>query len=85
VKTALVAAVLIPLTGCATIISGRHQDVQVISSPHGAKACTCGQCVTTPGSFTLRKDTNHVMLIEKPGYMSETVTLTSGVGGAIAV
>jgi hypothetical protein len=72
------------LTGCATIISGRHQEVQVISSPHGAKACTGGQCVTTPGTLTLRRDTNHAVLVEKDGYMSETVTLTSGVGAAVA-
>lgn len=70
--------------GCATIISGRHQDVQVISSPSGAKVCTSGQCITTPGSLTLRRDTNHVILIEKDGYISETVMLTSGVGPAVA-
>ncbi len=39
---------------------------------------------TTPGSFTLRKDTNHVVVLEKEGYSSETVTLTSGVGPAVA-
>jgi hypothetical protein len=70
--------------GCATIISGRHQDVQVISSPSGAKACTSGQCITTPGNLTLRRDTNHVILVEKDGYISETIMLTSGVGPSVA-
>jgi len=70
--------------GCATIISGRHQEVQIISSPSGAKACTGGQCVTTPGTFTLRRDTNHAIAIEKDGYVSESVILTSGVGPAVA-
>jgi len=72
------------LTGCATIISGRHQDVQVISSLQGAKACAEGQCIITPGTITLRRDSNHAVVIEKDGYMSETVILTSGVGAAIA-
>jgi hypothetical protein len=83
-KSFITIALFLGLTGCATIISGKHQDVQVISSPHGAKACTNGQCITTPGSFTLRKDTNYVIVIEKDGYISETVMLTSGVGGAVA-
>jgi hypothetical protein len=32
----------------------------------------------------LRRDTNHVILIEKQGYLSETATLTSGMGPAVA-
>ncbi len=71
-------------TGCATIVSGRHQEVQVISSQSGAKASTEGQFIMTPGAFTLRRDTNHVILIEKEGYISETATVTSGLGPAVA-
>lgn len=80
---ALGLAAVLP-TACATIISGKHQEVQVISSPSGAKASTSGQTIITPGTFTLRRDTNHVIAIEKEGYISETVTLTSGVGPAVA-
>ncbi len=71
-------------TGCATITVGRYQEVQVISSPPGAKASTEGQSIITPGTFTLRRDSNHVIVVEKEGYISETVTLTSGVGPAVA-
>lgn len=84
IKILGIVAVVLLQSGCATIISGRHQDVPVISSPHGAKACTSGQCVTTPGSFTLRRDANHIVVVEKDGYLPETVTLTSGVGAAVA-
>ena len=79
-----VFVVALVFCGCATIISGRHQDVQVISSPSGAKSSTGGQSITTPGSLTLRRDTNHVILIEKEGYISETATVSSGVGPAVA-
>jgi hypothetical protein len=51
-KEIIVLIGIVTLTGCATFISGRHQDVQVISSPSGAKACSEGQCITTPRTFT---------------------------------
>ncbi len=70
--------------GCATILVGRHQEIQVASLPPGAKASTEGQDITTPGTFNLLRNTNHVIVIEKEGYLPETVTLTSGVGAAVA-
>ncbi len=71
-------------SGCATITVGRHQEVQVTTAPSGAKASTEGQSITTPGTFNLLRNTNHVIVIEKEGYLNETVTLTSGVGPAVA-
>ncbi len=70
--------------GCATITVGRHQEVQVTSSPPGAKASTEGQNITTPGTFNLLRNANHVIVIEKEGYLPETVALTSGIGAAVA-
>ena len=70
----------VSFTGCATIIVGRHQEVQVITSPVGAKASTAGTAIITPGTLTLRRDTNHVLLLEKDGYLPETVMITSGIG-----
>lgn len=70
--------------GCATILVGKYQEVQVLSSPPGAKATTVGQSVTTPGTFTLRRDTNYSVSIEKDGYFPETVSLTSGLGPTAA-
>ena len=69
--------------GCATITRGRYQKVEVVSSPPGAKACASGQCVTTPGTLTLKRNSPHGVLIEKEGYVAETAKLTSGVGPAI--
>ena len=74
---------MLALSGCATIISGRHQEVQIMSLPSGAKACAGGQCVTTPGSLTLRRDSHHMLLVEKDGYLSETVQITSGIGASV--
>ena len=41
-KELMLLMAIVTFTGCATIISGRHQDVQVLSSPQGAKACAEG-------------------------------------------
>ena len=56
----------------------------MLTSPVAAKATTEGQTVMTPGTLTLRRDSNHVILIEKDGYLPETVQITSGLGAAVA-
>jgi len=68
--------------GCATITVGRYQKVDVLSSPAGAQACVEEQCVTTPGTLTLKRNSHYTVRIEMAGYVSETAALTSRVGPA---
>ena len=83
-------------SGCATIISGQHQNIQVLSEPIGANACAYigsdlrniikteqTQCVVTPGTFKLRRDDNQIIQIDKEGFHKEYINLTSGWNGVI--
>ena len=66
------------LPGCATIIHGKNQSVEITSSPHGADVLVDGQPRgTTPLKTKLRRGEPHVVTIAKPGYLDETVMTTT--------
>ncbi|UCF15398.1 MAG: hypothetical protein JSW59_18490 [Phycisphaerales bacterium] len=57
------------VTGCATITTGRYQNIPVTSEPSGVKVRSCtGVSLTTPGSFKLARNHNHTLVAEYPGY-----------------
>lgn len=69
------AAVLAVLqfSGCATIVSGRHQKVDFQSNPSGATVTVNGaERGVTPLSLKLRRKDTHVVKIVKEGYIEET-------------
>jgi len=68
--------------GCATIVAGRHQDITVMTSPPGATATVEGTSITTPGKFTLRRDSDHIINITKDSYQPQSVKITSAFSGA---
>ncbi len=56
------------LTGCATITTGRYQNITVTSEPPGAKVRSCtGVSLTTPGSIKLARNRNYTLIAEYPG------------------
>ncbi len=62
----LIVAVL--ATGCATIVTGKYQNVSVTSEPPGAKIIVDnGTSITTPGSFKLARNRNCRLVAEYPG------------------
>lgn len=66
------------LPGCATIIHGKNQSVEIMSSPHGADVFVDGQPRgTTPLKTDLRRGEPHVVQIQKPGYLTETTMTTT--------
>jgi hypothetical protein len=77
------AFVCIFLTGCASIISGRHQEVTFRSSPDEALVTIDGRAIgKTPLTAQIeRKNNPQVVTIEKQGYKTETFQLKSTVNG----
>lgn len=73
------------LSSCATIMTGRHQTIPVMTQPSGATA-TCGvQTIITPGELTLlRAGGPYIVTIKKDGYWQETVIIKKTLSGATA-
>jgi hypothetical protein len=68
-------------TGCATVINGRYQSLQVDSYPSGARIdVDCGEVAraagSTPGKVTLQRGAKHcVLILSKDGYESQQIEL----------
>lgn len=70
------------MTGCATIITGKHEKVKVTSNPPGATVRTdSGEIIKTPGNFTLERNEDHVLVAEYPGAESQQKNVKHGVQG----
>ncbi len=70
--------------GCATIVHGTTQRVQIDSTPSGADvAIDDSQRVITPSAVDLSRGSAHKLVFHKQGYQDTTETLTSGVSGWI--
>lgn len=69
-------------TGCATIVSGRNQNIPVVSIPSGAIVTVEGQKQISPATFILdRKRAVYQIRVEKEGFEPVEVTLKKGVNG----
>jgi hypothetical protein len=66
--TVLVLGFTITLTGCATIITGKYQEIPVTSEPPGAKVrADTGETILTPGKFHLIRNQSHTLIAEYQG------------------
>jgi hypothetical protein len=73
---------LLPLTGCATIIHGRHQTVGISSSPPGAKVTVDNQSMgVTPVNLELKRNQEHTVIVSLDGYESWSGTLQPSASG----
>lgn len=71
--------------GCATIINGRTENVQVTSDPPDATV-TDGIAVTqTPATLVLERDHDYVLTITKSGYETQHVKIVHVVSGVVAL
>ena len=75
VGMSLVLALGLCLPGCATMATGREQEVLITSSPTGATVKINEKTLQTPGTLTLGKKSSHFVIIEKPGYESAAVEI----------
>jgi hypothetical protein len=79
------AAVALCVTGgCASILHGPTQRIEIVTAPEGAVATAEGQTVTTPGVMRLsRKAKGAEIRIEKEGYLPRIVHLVRVTSSAV--
>lgn len=71
---ALLAGTSLLLSSCATLLHSDHQSVRIFSEPGEAKVTVDDRFhLTTAGTVSLSRFTDHIAVIEKEGY--EPVTL----------
>jgi len=82
-NTAFIVLLSAMLTsGCATIINGSTQTVEIASEPEGASIMIDGEDFgTTPASVDLKRKTAHVVSIALPGYETQELTLERKTSG----
>lgn len=95
----LVVGLAAALSGCATLIHGPYENVQIESDPPGATATvtptlsergplfldpTKSYTVTTPGTVRLRRDNNYRIEVQKPGYKLGAAKLVSSYDWVLA-
>ncbi|HEX4302350.1 MAG TPA: hypothetical protein VHZ78_06125 [Rhizomicrobium sp.] len=87
---AALAALGIALSGCASIVEGTTQMVQVATPPVDGAACTLSSSqgvytVTTPGSVKVHKTKDDMKVVcKKDGYQDGTTVVLSHFNGATA-
>lgn len=71
------------LAGCATMIRGTHEPLQLSSSPEGAVAqISNGQSCTTPCAMDEERDSSFSITFSKDGCDSQTVSVFPTLAGA---
>jgi hypothetical protein len=74
---------LLMISGCATMIRGTDDLLQVTSEPSGANVeVSSGQSGSTPCSFVLKRNQSCIVKFSKEGYHTETVTVYPTLAGA---
>jgi hypothetical protein len=79
-RLALIASACLAITGCATILEGTSQSVQITTTPPGARCLVdregarLGEVGSTPGSIRLDKSKNDIAVTcSKDGYQTATI------------
>ena len=81
-KLAFIFAAVAFMTGCATIVDGKKQEVTFQSSPAGAEVSINGIAKgTTPLTLQLQKAGNTTFTLRKEGYQEKTLTMETKVNG----
>jgi len=77
------AALCAALGGCASVTRGTTETISVASTPAGAEATIAGleapMTCTTPCSFVAKRNADLAVTVDKPGYESQTITLTKDI------
>lgn len=74
----ITAFVLLFASGCATVFTGTTQEIQVASTPAGARVCAEDQCVISPGVLTLHRGSDYTVFFNLDGYMPQVIELKRG-------
>lgn len=71
-----VPALLLLLSGCATMVRGRTQEVTISSTPPGATVVVDGVAIdTTPAVAAVSRTRSHTLRVERAGYAAESLTI----------
>src|ERR1700739_892261 len=69
-------------SGCATMIRGTREDLQISSSPEGATAqLSDGEACTTPCVVNLKRETSLAITLSKDGCDSQTISVFPTLAG----
>src|SRR5690349_20635236 len=70
------------VAGCATVFSGKTQEVTFLSQPDGATVTVGGKVLgKTPLTTMLQKEKNQELRFEKDGYTPISMSLTTRING----
>ena len=81
-RTAVSASSALLLVGCGAILHGTRQNIDVQSSPTGAKVETSPATgtFTTPTTLDLERKNSYVLTFTSPGYTPATFNLHNNIG-----
>jgi hypothetical protein len=81
-RTAVSIAVALLVTGCGAILHGPRQNIDVQTSPAGAKVETSPPTgtFTTPATLDLERKNSYVLTFTSPGYNPATFNLHNNIG-----
>ena len=78
VQVSGIAAIVLAMSGCATIVKGDKQTVSINSNVRGAKVFVNGEQVgTTPFTGQIKRKSGTTVTLNKDGFESKTVTMTT--------
>jgi len=81
----LIIVALVISSGCATIIHGTTQDINITTDPSGADLNVDGsERYKSPAKITMKRKHDHVVEVAMDGYQKETLNIKSVVSGAVA-
>lgn len=81
-RPAILPFALIALAGCASIISGRNQEVSFASNPEGVTVAVNGRILgKTPLTVNLQKKSGQSLVFSKEGYKTLSMELETSVNG----
>ncbi len=83
-KAAILAAICLLSSGCATVIKGTTQGIPISSDPTGADVLVDGLVVgTTPADVEMKRKRDHLVTIQLDGYQPKSVPVVKDIGGAV--
>jgi hypothetical protein len=70
--------------GCATVVNGTTQKIPVTSDPIAAQVIVDGAVSgETPTTLTLKRNADHLVTLQKPGFEPKTIPVLKGIGDAV--
>lgn len=82
VRPEILLFALVALAGCASIISGRTQEVSFASNPEGVTVAVNGRILgKTPLTINLQKKSEQSLVFSKDGYKTLSMALETSIDG----